>query len=175
LKKKFDYIISFLYTKIIPEDILKNARFAAINFHPGPPEYPGTGCYNLALYNNDKIFGTTCHHMLKKADSGKIISVKRFPLFESDTVGTLKERTMIYTILIFFELIYLIIEGKDLPRSKEEWKREPYTRKDLNKLLQIGLEMPKEEIDRRIRATACNNYPGPYIEIHGKKYSLRAD
>lgn len=174
LKRKFDYIISFLNPRMIPEDILKNARCAAVNFHPGPPEYPGAGCYNFALYNNDKMFGTTCHHMKKKADSGKIVSVKRFPMFESDTVMSLRERTMTYTLLNFFELIYPIIEGKDIPTSDEEWKREPRTQKDLNELLQISLDMPTEEIDRRIRATAHGEYPGPYIEIHGKKYTLKS-
>ncbi len=174
LKRKFDYIISFLNPAMIPEDILKNARLAAINFHPGPPEYPGAGCYNFALYNNDKMFGITGHHMLKKADSGKIISVKRFPLFEGDTVESLKERTMIYMLLSFFELIYTIIEGKDLPASDEAWKREPRTQKDLDALLEISLDMPTEEIDRRIRATAHTEYPGPFVEIHGKKYTLKS-
>ena len=173
--KKFDYIISFLYPNMIPEEILNNARLAAINFHPGPPEYPGTGCYNFALYNDDRTFGTTGHHMLKKADSGKIIQVKRFPMFSSDTVESLKERTMIYTVLNFFEVMYIIIGGKTLPVSKEVWKGEPRTRKELDQLLNITLDMPTDEIDKRIRATAYSSYPGPFIEIHGKKYSIRSD
>ena len=36
-----DYIISYLSRWIIPNSILSRARKAAINFHPGSPEYPG--------------------------------------------------------------------------------------------------------------------------------------
>ena len=170
---KFDYIIAFLYPKIVTEDILKNAVISAINFHPGPPEYPGAGCYSFALYNDEKSFGTTCHHMLKKPDTGQIILVKRFPIFKNDIFNTLKERTMIYTLLNFFELMYIIIEKKDLPISKERWKREPNTRKDFNRLLEITLDTHPDEIDRRIRATAHPQYPGPFIQIGGKKYTIR--
>jgi methionyl-tRNA formyltransferase len=172
-KTKYDYIISFLYTKLIPDEILRNARVAALNFHTAPPEYPGTGCYNFALYNDDKLYGTTCHHMIKKVDSGKIVSVKRFPVYKGDTVESLRERTMIYTIQNFYEIMNVIVENKELPLSNELWKREPYTRKDLNKLLELNLDMQVEEIDKRIRATAHPEYPGPFIKIHGKKYTIK--
>ena len=171
---KFDYIIAFLYHKLIPEAILKNARIAAINFHPAPTDYPG-GTYSHALYNNNKFYGTTCHHMVKKADAGKVIFEKKFPLYETDTFVSLKERTMIYTLANFFELMHIILEKKDLPESKEQWKRKPYLHKDFeNQLLELTLEMPTEELDRKIRATSHPDYPGPFIEINGKKYTLRA-
>lgn len=171
--RNFDYIISFLYTQVIPEDILKNARVAAINFHPSPPEYPGTGSYNFALYNNEKLYGTVCHHMLEKPDSGNIVLVKRFPLFETDTVESLRERTMIYTLLNFFEVMYILLQNKDLPSSDEVWARKPTTRKDLEKLLEIKPDMSVEEIDKRIRATSAPNYSGPYITIKGKRYTIK--
>lgn len=171
--RRFDYIISFLYNHLIPQAVLDNASIAAINFHPAPPEYPGTGSYNFALYNNEKMYGTVCHHMIEKPDSGKIIAVKRFPLFQTDTVKSLRERTMIYTLLNFFEVINIILEKKDLPLADEVWTHEPTTRKDLEKLLEINLDMSTDEIDKRIRSTAVPNYPGPYITIHGKKYSLK--
>src|SRR5216684_8833236 len=73
-----DYIVSYLSPWIVPEPLLNRARRAAINFHPGPPEYPGIGCTNFALYNNETSYGVTCHHMVPKVDTGAIISVKRF-------------------------------------------------------------------------------------------------
>jgi methionyl-tRNA formyltransferase len=76
-----DYIVSFLSRWIVPEKVLKSAAMASINFHPAPPEYPGVGCYNFALYNEDATYGVTCHHMAPKVDSGNIIDVMRFPLF----------------------------------------------------------------------------------------------
>ncbi len=66
------YIISFVSPWIIPENLLNSAQKAAINFHPGPPDYPGTGCYNFALYEGTKKYGVTAHHMEKKVDTGNI-------------------------------------------------------------------------------------------------------
>ena len=65
----------------------KKSKTAAINFHPASPEYPGTGCNNFALYENAGEYGVTCHYMAPKADTGKIIKVKRFPVFANDDVG----------------------------------------------------------------------------------------
>jgi methionyl-tRNA formyltransferase len=54
-----DYLISFLSRWVIPEDLLKRARRAAINFHPASPEYHGIGCNNFALYENAREYGVT--------------------------------------------------------------------------------------------------------------------
>src|SRR4051812_10445430 len=48
-----DSLFSYLSPWIIPAETLKRASKAAINFHPGPPEYPGIGCTNFAIYNNE--------------------------------------------------------------------------------------------------------------------------
>ena len=59
-----DLIVSYLSRWIVPQSLLSRAKVGAINFHPAPPEYPGIGCINFALYNNEGTFGVTCHHML---------------------------------------------------------------------------------------------------------------
>ena len=41
--EKWDYIFSFRNLKIVPLPILNKSKIANINFHPGPPEYPGSG------------------------------------------------------------------------------------------------------------------------------------
>ena len=51
-----------------------------INFHPGSPEYPGTGCTNFAIYNKEKEYGVTCHYMKTSVDSEILSQVKRFPI-----------------------------------------------------------------------------------------------
>src|SRR5690242_3372612 len=81
-----DMLISFISSWIYPQRLLEKVSIAAINFHPGSPEYPGTGCTNFAIYNGEKEYGVTCHHMAGGVDSGKIIAVKRFAVAESDSV-----------------------------------------------------------------------------------------
>ena len=72
-----EYIISYLCPLLIPSNVLKKAKILALNFHPGPPEYPGIGCTNYAIYNEDSNYGATCHIMSEKIDDGEILEVKR--------------------------------------------------------------------------------------------------
>mgnify|MGYP003592551279 FL=1 len=148
-----DIIVSYLSQWIIPEAVLRKACVMAINFHPGPPEYPGIGCTNFAVYDAVKEYGVTCHHMLAKVDTGKIISVKRFPVYETDTVFAITQRCYALILNQFYEVFDTIIQGKPLPASTENWKRKPYLRKELNMLCKVTPDMPLEEINRRIKAT----------------------
>ena len=73
-----EYIICFRSYFIVPESILNSAKKACINFHPGPPEYPGSGGINFSLYNGDSKFGVTAHLMDEKVDNGSILDIHYF-------------------------------------------------------------------------------------------------
>jgi len=150
---KGDVIISYLSQWIIPQEVLDNASMYAINFHPGPPEYPGIGCTNFAVYHGVREYGVTCHHMLAKVDTGKIIAVKRFPVFDQDTVYSITQRCYSLILNLFYEIFDFIIRGLPVPQSNEKWTRKPYLRKELNWLCRITPDMDIEEINRRIKAT----------------------
>ena len=148
-----DLLISYLAQWIIPARLLENSSFAAINFHPGPPEYPGIGCTNFAVYNDEKEFGITCHHMVPRVDTGAIIAVRRFPILESDTVYSITQHCYREILAVFYELMNQVLITGTLPVSNEIWKRTPYTRKQLNELCLLTPEMDTREIQRRLRAT----------------------
>ena len=148
-----DLLISYLSQWIIPPVLLETASMAAINLHPGSPEYPGIGCTNFAMYNEEKEFGVTCHHMFSKVDCGPIIAVRRFPIFETDTVFSLTQRCYVEILHLFFDLLTGILQGNKLPVSQEYWKRKAYTRKDLNMLCELTPRMSREEVEKRVRAT----------------------
>jgi methionyl-tRNA formyltransferase len=167
-----DYIISYLCAWILPEEILRRARVAAINFHPGPPEYPGIGCYNFALYDEKTEYGVTCHHMLALVDSGSIIEVLRFPVLPFDSIALLKERSMAAQLALFYQVIGRLLAGQSLPSSKEGWRRKPFTRVELDALCRATPDMLPAEVRRRVRATYFPGYPGPYLEKDGQKYPL---
>jgi methionyl-tRNA formyltransferase len=167
-----DYITSYLSRWVIPEHLLKRARKAAINFHPASPAYPGIGCNNFALYEDAKEYGVTCHHMASKVDTGAIIAVKRFPVYKEDNVATLLERTYENQIALFFEIMGLISEGRELPASTEKWTRPPFSRKQFNELFKITTDMTRDEIARRIRAISYKSWQ-PYIELEGYKFEYK--
>jgi methionyl-tRNA formyltransferase len=164
-----DYIFSYLSPWIIPQSIIDRAGKGAINWHPGPPEYPGIGCTNFAMYNNEKKFGITCHKMLDKVDTGKIIEVERFDVLENDTVFSITQKCYCLILNSFYRIIERLSNNLPLPESNETWQRKPYTRKELNELSKIEYEMTIEEIEKRIKATTYDKY-WAYIELKGKKF-----
>ncbi len=167
-----DYIVSYLSRWVLPEDLLKRARRAAINFHPASPDYPGIGCNNFALYENAREYGVTCHHMASKVDTGDIIAVKRFPVYPADDVASLLKRTYEHQIELFFEIVQLMADGRDLPVSSEKWTRPPFTRKQFNELFIVTPGMSKEEIARRVRAISYKHWQ-PYVEIEGYRFEYK--
>ena len=171
LNWKGDLMISFISSWIYPKALLENASIAAINFHPGSPEYPGTGCTNFAVYEGAKEYGITCHHMKEGVDSGKIIQVKRFAIKESDSVFDITQHCYQLIEENFYEIVNGILAGEPLPVSEEVWKRKPFTRKQLDDLCHIRPEMSEEEINKRIKATTYKT-PWAFTKINDHIFKL---
>lgn len=170
---KGDYVISYLSRWVVPDYLLNNARVASFNFHPASPEYPGIGCNNFALYEDAKEYGVTCHHMAPRVDTGAIIAVKRFPVFPADDVASLLARTYAYQIVLFYEIMSLILEGRQLPVSEEKWTRKPFSRVEFNQLFKITPDMSKDEIARRVRAISYGPWQ-PSVELQGFVFELKS-
>ena len=170
----YDYLISYRSNWIVPEYLLKNANVACINFHPGSPDYPGIGCTNFALYEDAEEYGVTCHHMESKVDVGKIISVKLFPISSTDTVATLTAKTYEIQLVQFLEVMEVIINGEQLPKSGKYWQRRAFTRKELDELRRIEPSMSKDEVARRIRATSYREWQ-PILEMYEFKFELKPE
>ena len=173
-----DIILCFRSLFILPRILLKKAKVAAINFHPGPPEYPGSGCINFALYDNVEVFGVTAHLMNENIDNGDIIEVRRFSVFPSDDLPTLLERThkeLFNLCTDFIKELNLIdekiIKQKVSASKKERWKGEARLLSELENLQTISLEISKKELKRIIRATYIKGYP-PKIKLHGFNFFL---
>jgi methionyl-tRNA formyltransferase len=165
-------LISYLSPWVLPPALLKAASVAAINFHPGPPEYPGIGCTNFAVYEGAREYGVTCHHMASSVDTGPIIAVRRFPVFERDAVHSITERCYAQILPLFYEIAALLIAEKPLPTSAEKWTRRAFLRRELDELGRLTREMDDHEMARRIRAMAFPGMPGAFIEVAGRKYYL---
>lgn len=171
---KGDVIISYLSQWIIPKRLLENARVAALNFHPGPPEYPGIGCTNFAVYNGEDTFGVTCHHMAPRVDTGGIVAIERFPIFETDTVFSITQRCYSHILTLFYTIFSLLISNQELPASGDTWKRKPYLRRELDELCRLTPDMNIKEIERRIRATDYIQ-PWAFMLVGDEVFKLTAE
>ena len=172
-----DYIICFRSYFFIPKSLLDRAQIAAINFHPAPTEYPGSGCVNWALYDNAEIYGVTAHIMNEKIDNGQIIECRRFQILPQDNVKTLLGRAHLKTCDLAIDITTgLAIEGKTFLKKKlnesenEKWVGNARKMYEIDKLQTINLDCSKEELERVIRATYTPDFP-PEIHLHGDKFS----
>lgn len=153
-----DIIISYLFPKMIPNELLNRAKIISVNFHPGPPERRGIGCTNYAIYEKSNDYGVTFHMMDKNIDTGKILKVKRFKINKNETVYSLTQRSYIYILELFIIFINDLINKNNIIQSNnEKWSGPIKTRSDFKKFLKLSKSMGKEEINNRIYATT---YPG---------------
>jgi methionyl-tRNA formyltransferase len=164
-RNRYDIIISYLSLLVLPTTVLKKTKKYNINFHPGPPKYPGVGCFNYAIFNKDKFYGCTAHIMEKRIDSGKIIDVSMFKISGKETVETLCSKTYKKMFSLFKKIIKKV-ENENLNFKKIKWSKFTYKRRDLNKLSTININTKKEAIDRFIRSTYHPGYPFPLIKIN---------
>ncbi len=170
------FVISFVSPWIIPERILQSAKTAAINFHPGSPDYPGTGCYNFALYEQAKTYGITCHHMNAKVDTGQIIMTSYFSISEFESVESLKLKSMTHLLYCFERIINMIANDEELPVSSENWRRKPFTRKQMLELFYIPSDCTDEsEIQLKLKASSYPSYKGAYTIVEGRKFYFEAE
>ena len=169
-----DYLISYISDCIIPSPILTNTKNYNINFHPGPPEYPGFGCYNFALYQESKTYGCTCHIMEKIPDTGRIIDVKKFRVNKTETVLSLSNKTYKNMLTQFKDIIDKLKNNQKIKFSNNQWLRHPYKKLDLDKLCQINLSMSDKEVAKRIRATFYPGKPNAYINFKGYNFEYKS-
>ena len=177
LKLNYDYIFCFRSFYILKKNILKKVKKAAINFHPGPPEYCATGCVNYAVYENSKFYGCTAHLINEKVDNGKIIDVKKFNISRQDSISKILNKT--YKVM-FIQAISLInqikinsnfIENQIKKNKKIKWSNKIKKIKDLDKFYIINKNIKKKDFLNKIRATDTSKFK-PYIKLYGKKFIL---
>ena len=176
-----EYILSFRSLFILPKSLIQRAFVAAINFHPAPPEYPGSGCTNYALYDMAQVYGVTAHIINEKVDNGTILEVRRFNINPTDNLKSVLKRTheqLLVLCLDFIGSIHLLgkkfIEEKISTSKHERWNGQAKLIGQLDTLKTVPLDVSKEELERIIRATYLEEFP-PKIKLHGFNFYLRLD
>ncbi len=168
-----DLVVSYCSRWVVPANVLEAASMGAIHFHPGPPNYPGIGCLNWALYEGANFFGVTCHHMVPKVDCGSIIEARLFPLFPTDTVESLFSRTHTYLQALAFNTLAALAMGEGSFKSDAVWSGKMHSHKELDQLATITPDLDAAEIERRIRATLIRQWK-PTIQVGWRQFKLMA-
>jgi len=174
ISKNYDYLISFLNSVYISKSIRKKIKINSFNFHPGPPEYPGFGCYNFALLDKVNFYGSTIHEINDKFDNGKIVNVKKFKIsYEKFNLEKLIKKTHENIIKQAKDFINDVQNRKLKIDKSIKWKKKAYTKKEFEIAREIKLSDSKKNVLKKIKAFSYKNYESVYLNFKGLKFELK--
>jgi methionyl-tRNA formyltransferase len=165
-------LVAFVTGEIVPVSILNRLGYGAINFHPGPPTYPGWAPAHFALYNRESQFGVTAHVMVEQVDAGPIIDVKLFPVPTDMTVLGLEGLAYAHLAHLFWGMAASLATDASPPRTRPiAWGAKKYSRRNYRDMCNIPLDIEPDEFQRRIKIFG-GNYFGvmPTIHLHGVEF-----
>lgn len=165
-------LIAFVIPEIVSQRVLAKLGYGAINFHPGPPEYPGWAPSHFALYERATEFGATVHVMVERVDAGPIIGVARFPVPRDVSVLGLEGLAYAHLAHQFWRMAKLLAtDPQPPPVLAVEWASRRYSRRAYRAICDIPLDIPKDELDRRLKVFGGNHFGiSPTINLHGIEF-----
>lgn len=169
-----DFLFSF-GPLIVRKPLLQSIRVAAINFHMAPPRWPGVFTWALAILEGDTEFGATAHMMVEEADAGPILRVSRFPIELQDTGESLRTKAIARIPDLARAVIVEMRENNWTPKpGGEHWERKAIRLKEVLPLMRVEADVSESELRRKLRAfgraSRHEMFPGPYAELHGRKF-----
>lgn len=165
-------LIAFVTPVIVPKSILERIGYGAINFHPGPPSYPGWAPAHFALYDQADEFGATVHIMVEKVDAGPIVDLALFPIPADTSVFGLEGMAYARLAFLFWRMARELACYPTLPEALPvEWGKRKYSRRNYLSMCEIPLDISKSELDRRMRIFGGNYFGvAPTVKLHGIEF-----
>jgi methionyl-tRNA formyltransferase len=165
-------LIAFVTPVIVPQAFLTRLGYGAFNFHPGPPDYPGWAPAHFALYNRETQFGATAHVMTERVDAGPIIDVALFPVPAQISVFGLEGLAYAHLAQLFWRMAKSLATDPEPPRTLSlKWGSKKYSRRAYRTMCDIPLDIPKDELQRRIEVFGGNHFGmSPTISLHGVEF-----
>jgi methionyl-tRNA formyltransferase len=165
-------LIAFVTPEIVAKNTLARLGYGAFNFHPGPPSYPGWAPAHFALYDQATEFGATVHVMTEQVDAGPIVDVVRFAIPADISVLALEEITYVHLAQLFWRMAKsLATDAEPPPTLPIQWGAKKYSRRAYRAICNIPVDIPKDELNRRIRVFGGNHFGiCPTINLHGIEF-----
>jgi methionyl-tRNA formyltransferase len=162
-----DFVISYMCRDRVKSPCRTRGKYA-INFHAGPlPEYGGWAFYNLAILEDAKEYGCTCHIMDEGFDTGPIVKVRRFEInAQNETALSLERKTQTEMLFLFSEVLAAYERQGFIQAFEQDPSRMRYlTRKEFTKMKEIPPNSPPEVVDRIARAFWYPPYDLAYYSL----------
>ncbi len=162
-----DYIFSFYYRFMIPEQILACAKIAALNMHGSLlPKYRGRAPVNWAILHGETETGATLHIMEAKPDAGDIVGQSAVDIGHDETATEVFGKVSQAAVSVIEQVLPSLIQGK-VPRKPNELEKGSYFggRKPADG--EIHWNQTAKQVHDLVRAVAPP-YPGAFTKQNGK-------
>ena len=162
-----DYIFSFYYRFMIPEQILSCAKIAALNMHGSLlPKYRGRAPVNWAILHGETETGATLHVMEAKPDAGDIVGQVAVSIGSDETATDVFGKVSKAAVSVIEQVLPSLLKGK-VPRQPNELQKGSYFggRKPADG--QIHWNQTAKQVHDLVRAVAPP-YPGAFTDHEGK-------
>lgn len=169
-KYKPDVIVVAAYGKILPESVLKSAKYGCINLHGSLlPKYRGASPIQQSVLNGDKETGVTAMQMDVGLDTGDILMVSKTEIGINETSGELFDRLSIMGGPLILETLAAIENGEVTPVKQNE-SLATHTSKIDKSLCPIDFSKSAFEVHNKIRG--LNPWPVATTVINGKRVKV---
>ena len=158
-----DYIFSFYYRFMIPEQILRCAKIAALNMHGSLlPKYRGRAPVNWAILHGETETGATLHVMEAKPDAGDIVGQAAVSIGPDETATDVFGKVSQAAVTVIEQVLPSLIQG-NIPRKHNELQKGSYFggRKPADG--QIHWNQTAKQVHDLVRAVAPP-YPGAFTD-----------
>ncbi len=166
-------LITVCFGQVVPGALLARCGAGAVNLHPGPPEYPGSGILHLALYEGAAHFGATAHLMQLPVDSGPILAVERFAIPANIGYRSLSDLAL-GAVLNLLERLAPALTGQLPPPCGESWAGRPHRLVEVMALAKLTPYMPVDEVRRRWQAFRDGPESPLHMDFQGLPLHYRA-
>jgi methionyl-tRNA formyltransferase len=163
-----ELIVSWFWTRLLPAEWLRAARFGGIGVHPSLlPRHRGPNPYFWTIDAGDREAGVTLHELAPEYDTGATLLQRAIPVGERNSwqLARALDRP---SLALLREGVQRFVEGRvparrEQPASGVTWAPEPTGRE-----LSVDWSWPSARVLRRIRA--LSPVPGLAVEVRGLRF-----
>jgi len=161
-----DYIFSFYYRFMIPEQILACAKIAALNMHGSLlPKYRGRAPVNWAILHGESETGATLHIMEAKPDAGDIVGQAAVNIGSDETATDVFGKVSRAAVSVIDQALPSLIQGI-VPRMPNDLQKGSYFGGRKPSDGQIHWNQRAKQVHDLVRAVAPP-YPGAFTDHEG--------
>lgn len=166
-----DVVVSWFWTKKVPDAFRRAARHGAIGVHPSLlPRHRGPDPFFWAIDAGDAVTGVTAHALDDEYDTGAILGQRELALDPAWNAWTLAKKLDRPSLALLRDVVRAVARGEPpepMPQNEALATEAPQPADDD---LEIRWSWDAARIERRVRA--ASPWPGAFTEVGARPLVL---